>query len=93
MGTAREQGLRWANPFYTKKTLSLRVRNFESEHLKVNDKRRQPDRDRRGRGLEGGGHRRGVFEVDNYENFVHVQSEAALRNLATATRTTRTTRR
>ena len=36
-GTAREEGLRWANPFYSKKRISLRVRNFESAHLKVND--------------------------------------------------------
>ena len=36
-GTAREEGLRWANPFYTKKRISQRVRNFESAHLKVND--------------------------------------------------------
>src|SRR5213596_3025474 len=41
-GTAREPGLRWANPFYTKKTISLRVRNFETGKLKVNDKRGNP---------------------------------------------------
>ena len=41
-GTAREPGLRWANPFYTKKAISLRVRNFETAKLKVNDKRGNP---------------------------------------------------
>ena len=82
-GTTREQGLRWANPFYTKKGISLRVRNFETSKLKVNDKRGNP--------IEIGAvvvwkvvdTAEAAFQVDNYENYVHVQSEAALRNMAT----------
>ena len=81
-GTAREAGLRWANPFYTKHKVSLRVRNFETGKLKVNDIRGNP--------IEIGSivvwrvvdTAEAVFKVDHYENFVHVQSEAALRNLA-----------
>ena len=59
VGTARTPGLRWANPFFTKKRISLRVRNFESARLKVNDNEGNPDRDRGGRRLAGGRHRRG----------------------------------
>ncbi len=82
-GTAREPGLRWANPLYAKRAISLRVRNFETGKLKVNDKRGNP--------VEIGAvvvwrvvdTAEAAFLVDNYENFVHVQSESALRNLAT----------
>lgn len=81
-GTARDAGLRWANPFYAKRKVSLRVRNFETGKLKVNDIRGNP--------IEIGAvvvwrvvdTAEAVFEVDNFEHFVHVQSEAALRNLA-----------
>lgn len=81
-GTAREPGLKWANPFYTKHKISLRVRNFETGRLKVNDNRGNP--------IEIGAvvvwkvvdTAEALFCVDNFENFVHVQSEAALRNLA-----------
>jgi len=84
VGTAREPGLRWANPFYSKKRVSQRVRNFETERLKVNDKDGNP--------IEIAAvvvwavidTAEAVFQVDNYENYVHVQSESALRNLATA---------
>jgi regulator of protease activity HflC (stomatin/prohibitin superfamily) len=82
-GTAREPGLRWANPFYTKHRVSLRVRNFETGKLKVNDIRGNP--------IEIGSivvwrvvdTAEAVFQVDDFVNFVHVQSESALRNLAT----------
>jgi hypothetical protein len=80
-GTQHEPGLRWANPFYTKKAVSTRVRNFESGKLKVNDLRGSPiaavvvwkvvDT------------AEAIFEVDNYEEFVTIQSESALRNLST----------
>jgi regulator of protease activity HflC (stomatin/prohibitin superfamily) len=81
-GTAREPGLRWANPFYSKQKVSLRVRNFETDKLKVNDVRGNP--------VEIGAvvvwqvvdTAEAVFQVDDYGNFVHVQSESALRNLA-----------
>jgi regulator of protease activity HflC (stomatin/prohibitin superfamily) len=83
VGTARDAGLRWANPFYTKRKVSVRIRNFETAKLKVNDIRGNP--------IEIGAivvwavidTAEAVFRVDNYENFVHVQSESALRNLAT----------
>lgn len=82
-GTAKSEGLRWANPFYTKRHVSLRVRNFESSRLKVNDSDGNP--------IEIGAvvvwrvvdTAEAVFEVEDYENYVKVQSEAALRNLAT----------
>ncbi len=82
-GTAREPGLRWANPLLTKKPVSLRVRNFETGKLKVNDKRGNP--------VEIGAvvvwrivdTAEATFQVDNCENYVHVQSEAAVRALAT----------
>jgi regulator of protease activity HflC (stomatin/prohibitin superfamily) len=82
-GTVRDPGLRWANPFYLKQKISLRVRNFETGKLKVNDSNGNP--------IEIGtvvvwkvvDTAEAMFEVDDYVNFVHVQSEAALRNLAT----------
>ena len=84
VGTAKVPGLRWANPFYTKKRLSLRVRNFESSHLKVNDAEGNPIEIAAvvvWRVVETA---EASFEVDNYEHYVHVQSEAALRNAATS---------
>ena len=82
-GTAREPGLRWANPFYTKKALSLRVRNFETAKLKVNDKRGNPVEIASVVVWRVVDTAEAAFQVDSYENYVHVQSEAALRNLAT----------
>ena len=82
-GTAREPGLRWANPFYSKRKVSLRVRNFETGKLKVNDKRGNPIEIACVVVWRVVDTAEAVFEVDNYENYVHVQSEAALRNLAT----------
>ena len=82
-GTAREPGLRWASPFYTKKAISLRVRNFETAKLKVNDKRSNPIEIATVVVWRVVDTAEAAFQVDNYENYVHVQSEAALRNLAT----------
>ena len=82
-GTAREPGLRWANPFYTKRAISLRVRNFETGPLKVNDKRGNPIEIATVVVWRVVDTAEAAFQVDNYENYVHVQSEAALRNLAT----------
>ena len=84
VGTVRTPGLRWANPFYSKQKVSTRVRNFESAKLKVND----PD----GNPIEIAAvvvwrvveTAEASFEVDDYEHYVHVQSESALRNLATS---------
>ena len=82
IGTERTPGLRWANPFYAKKYVSLRTRNFETAQLKVNDREGNP--------IEFAAivvwsvvdTAEAIFQVDNYENYVKVQSEAALRNLA-----------
>jgi hypothetical protein len=82
-GTAREEGLRWANPFFTKKRISLRVRNFESAHLKVNDTDGNPIEIAAIVVWRVVDTAEAVFEVDDYENYVRVQTESALRNLAT----------
>jgi regulator of protease activity HflC (stomatin/prohibitin superfamily) len=82
-GTAKVSGLRYANPLYKKRKLSLRVRNFESGQLKVNDAEGNPIDIAAvvvWRVVETA---EATFEVDNYENYVHVQTEAALRNAAT----------
>ena len=83
VGTVREPGLRWASPFYTKKKVSVRIRNFESNKLKVNDHDGSPIEIAAVVVWRVVDTAEAVFEVDSYENFVHVQSEAALRNLAT----------
>jgi regulator of protease activity HflC (stomatin/prohibitin superfamily) len=82
-GTVKEPGLRWANPFYTKKAISLRVRNFETGHLKVNDTDGNPVEIAAVVVWKVVDTAEASFEVDDYEHYVHVQSEAALRNLAT----------
>ncbi len=81
-GTVKENGLFWTNPFYMLKSISLRARNFDSERVKVNDKLGNPIlisvilvwrvRDTF----------KAAFEVDQYESFVKVQSDAAVRKLA-----------
>lgn len=84
VGTEKQTGLRWANPLYGKKRVSLRIRNFESDQLKVND-------------LDGNpidiaaivvwkvvDTAEAIFEVDDYEEYVAIQSESALRNMATS---------
>jgi regulator of protease activity HflC (stomatin/prohibitin superfamily) len=81
-GTDRHAGLRWANPLKTKRKLSLRARNLNVQTLKVNDKRGNP--------VEIGAvvvwrvkdSAQAVFDVDNYELFVSLQAEAAVRHLA-----------
>jgi regulator of protease activity HflC (stomatin/prohibitin superfamily) len=82
-GTVKQPGLRWANPFYTKKRISQRVRNFETGHLKVNDTDGNPVEIAAVVVWKVVDTAEASFEVDNYEHYVHVQSEAALRNLAT----------
>jgi regulator of protease activity HflC (stomatin/prohibitin superfamily) len=83
-GTAKTEGLRWANPFLMKKKVSLRVRNFESSHLKVNDIDGNPIEIAAVVVWKVVETAEAVFEVDDYEHYVKVQSEAALRNLATS---------
>src|SRR5215208_1960165 len=83
-GTVKLAGLRWANPLYTKKRISQRVRNFESAHLKVNDNEGNPIEIAAVVVWRVVDTAEAVFEVDDYNNYVKVQSEAALRNLATS---------
>jgi regulator of protease activity HflC (stomatin/prohibitin superfamily) len=81
-GTDRTAGLRWTNPFYTRTKMSVRAHNFNSDKIKVNDKRGNP--------IEIGAAivwrvddtARARFDVENYEDYVRVQAEAAIRHLA-----------
>lgn len=84
VGTVRHAGLHWANPFFSKKHISVRVRNFETGHLKVNDRDGNPVEIAAVVVWKVVDTAEACFQVDNYENYVHVQSEAALRNLTTA---------
>jgi len=84
VGTVKTPGLRWANPLYTKKRISLRIRNFESTKLKVNDHEGNPIEIAAVVVWRVVDTAEAVFEVDDYQNFVKVQSEAAVRNLATS---------
>jgi regulator of protease activity HflC (stomatin/prohibitin superfamily) len=82
IGTVRDAGLWFANPFYVKKRISLRIRNFETTKLKVNDNHGNP--------IEIGAvvvwrvidTAEALFEVDDYQHYVQTQSEAAVRALA-----------
>ena len=83
-GTAKQPGLWWMNPLcYPKNKVSQRVRNFESDKLKVNDHDGNPIEIASVVVWKVDNTAEAVFQVDDYENFVEVQSEAALRNLAT----------
>jgi regulator of protease activity HflC (stomatin/prohibitin superfamily) len=84
VGVERASGLRWANPFYTKKQVTLRVRNFESSKLKVNDLEGSPIEIAAVVVWQVHDAAEAVFNVDSYEDFVHVQTEAALRQMATS---------
>jgi hypothetical protein len=81
-GTVRDEGLRWTNPFYAKRAVSLRVRNFESSKLKVNDSDGNPIEIAAVVVWQVVDTAEAVFEVDDYENFVQIQSESALRQMA-----------
>ena len=83
VGSERIEGLRWANPLYMKAKVSLRVRNFESGTLKVNDSDGNPIDIAAVVVWKVVDTAEALFEVDDYENYVQIQSEAALRNLAT----------
>jgi len=84
VGSAKTQGLRWANPFFTKKRISMRIRNFESGKLKVNDNDGNPIEIAAVVVWNVVDSAEAVFQVDDYNNYVKVQSESALRNLATS---------
>lgn len=82
IGTVRNSGFWWVNPFTLKRKISLRIRNFNSEKIKVNDLHGNP--------IEIGAvvvwkvidSAKAVFDVENYEEFVDIQSETAIRSLA-----------
>ena len=84
IGTVRTPGLRFNNPFYAKKKISLRVRNFESGKLKVNELDGSPIEIAAIVVWEVNDSAEAVFNVDNYESFVQIQSEAAIRSMATS---------
>jgi len=84
VGSDLQTGLRWANPFYSKQKVSLRVRNFESGKLKVNDHSGNPVEIAAVVVWKVVDSAEAVFEVEDYENFVSIQSEAALRFLASS---------
>jgi regulator of protease activity HflC (stomatin/prohibitin superfamily) len=84
VGSAKVAGLRYANPLYRKRRISLRIRNFESGKLKVNDLDGNPIEIAAVVVWKVVDTAEAVFEVDNYDNYVHVQSESALRNMATS---------
>lgn len=82
IGTIKQNGLYWANPFYTKRKISLRASNFDSERLKVNDKLGNPVMISTILVWRVTDTYKSAFDVDNYENFVRVQTDAAVRKLA-----------
>src|SRR5688572_16414716 len=84
VGTVKENGLRWNNPFYTKKKVSQRVRNFESGKLKVNELDGSPIEIAAVIVWQVVDSAEAVYNVDDYESFVHIQSESALRTMATS---------
>ena len=82
-GTVHDPGLKWANPFYSKNAVSTRVRNFESGKLKVNDSQGSPIEIAAVVVWKVFDTAEALFEVDDFEEFVQIQSESALRNLST----------
>jgi regulator of protease activity HflC (stomatin/prohibitin superfamily) len=82
-GTVKQDGFHWANPLLTKRHITLRVRNFESAQIKVNDLEGNPIEIAAVVVWKVTETAEACFEVDNYEHYVKVQSEAAVRNLAT----------
>ncbi|MFN4254344.1 MAG: SPFH domain-containing protein [Saprospiraceae bacterium] len=81
-GTVKQNGFFWVNPFFIKKSISLRARNFESERIKVNDKQGNPIQISVILVWRVQETFRAAFEVESYEEFVKIQSEAAVRKLA-----------
>ena len=84
VGTVKDNGLRWNNPFYAEKKVSMRVRNFESGKLKVNELDGSPIEIAAVIVWQVVDASEAVYNVDDYESFVHIQSEAALRSMATS---------
>jgi regulator of protease activity HflC (stomatin/prohibitin superfamily) len=84
VGTVKENGLRWTIPFFSSRTISLRIRNFESNQMKVNDSHGNPIEIATVVVWSVNETAEAVFEVDDYVSFVNIQSESALRNMATS---------
>src|SRR6478609_9768616 len=84
VGTVKDNGLRWNNPFYAKRKVSQRVRNFESGKLKVNELDGSPIEIAAVIVWQVVDSAEAVYNVDDYESFVHIQSESALRAMATS---------
>ncbi len=84
VGTVKDNGLRWNSPFYAKKKVSQRVRNFESGKLKVNELDGSPIEIAAVIVWQVVDSAEAVYNVDDYESFVHIQSESALRTMATS---------
>jgi hypothetical protein len=83
-GTIRRSGYHWVNPFYTKIKISLRMHNLNGKQLKVNDKRGNPIEIAAVVVWKVADTAQAAFDVDDYENYVEVQSESAVRHLASA---------
>jgi regulator of protease activity HflC (stomatin/prohibitin superfamily) len=83
-GTDRAEGLRWANPFYKKQKISLRAHNLASERLKVNDKRGNPIEIAAAIVWRVRDTAQASFDVEDYEEYVRIQAEAAVRHLASS---------
>lgn len=83
VGTVKEQGLRFNNPFYARRKVSLRIRNFESGKLKVNELEGSPIEIATVVVWRVVDSAEAVYNVDDFESFVHIQAEAALRAMAT----------
>src|SRR5688572_8645199 len=81
-GTVKSNGFFWVNPFFSRRSISLRARNFDSEKIKVNDKVGNPIQIGVILVWQVRDTFKAAFEVDNYENFVKVQSDSAVRKLA-----------
>jgi regulator of protease activity HflC (stomatin/prohibitin superfamily) len=84
IGTCKDQGLRWNNPFYSARKISLRTRNFESSKLKVNDLDGNPIEIASVVVWQVVDSAEAVYNVDDYESFVHIQTESAVRAMATS---------
>jgi regulator of protease activity HflC (stomatin/prohibitin superfamily) len=82
VGTVNTNGLRWTIPFFLRKNISLRLRNFESNRIKVNDLHGNPIEIATVIVWSVQDTAEAMFQVDDYEKFVHIQSEAALRNMS-----------
>jgi len=84
VGTMKQNGLRWVNPLYSKKKISLRARNLNGQTIKVNDKMGNPIEIAAVVVWQVSDTAKALFDVDNYQTFVQIQSEAAVRFLTSS---------